>query len=679
MDLTFHISQDGKVPKRSYARGACERCRLRKKKCYHQKANRQSAFSTPQRPTTQFVQYSPATTRGSQSPRGVSASQRLPGAPAEPKLQSAQQPSQVHIDSQRNASQISQRDTSTHRFIGDLNPVVLFVDDGSMRLMRGRAHQQDVGVWLDGENEFIEKGENASHEERSSSNTRYQVSRSKRHSGCAGPLLPPRQTQEALINIYFHRIHPMLPLVHEEDFQMQFRNGTVSLYLVQAICLVASKERDAEPLLQLGDRTETIPPRKFSDLLYDDLCYAITMRLERKRMALIQTLALASLHTSRPKSFEDASLYLAQAIHHAHTVGLHFLKCGPERHEKPLVTLFWCLWSLDRWTAAIHGRPLVIHDRDLGQQLTDVIDLFDSPFRVWLSLASIMGEVMVVYRPMLDAPVDENKPEIPRFEELIAKCQAENIPLDQMLSFELAYHAIALLASRPWGLKAQPRSHALYLRQDLAVYRIATLIQMCAISQFAPLPTVAYSISLAFSISYKQLKRCQLLSAQHAAKKHLQTFYKSLEALSSMWWSAQVMTRLGQRALDGMQRLAGRTSQLAPPYKKGPIAAASSSCDACDVCSFHSEGSSVAVAEAAHDQQLFENEAVAMTDHQPLFDFGDLDDSGFNDFVADPIFQDIDDQLGNFLNITIPKCPSDSAFINPDTMWNPDEFDFSCH
>lgn len=34
MDLTFHISQDGKTPKRTYARGACERCRLRKVRWY---------------------------------------------------------------------------------------------------------------------------------------------------------------------------------------------------------------------------------------------------------------------------------------------------------------------------------------------------------------------------------------------------------------------------------------------------------------------------------------------------------------------------------------------------------------------------------------------------------------------------------------------------------------------
>ncbi|KAE8365744.1 hypothetical protein BDV27DRAFT_171432 [Aspergillus caelatus] len=435
MDLTFHISQDGKVPKRTYARGACEKCRLRKKKCYHQKTNRQSGFSTPLRPTTQFVQYAPAAARGSRSPIGVLASQQLPGEPAEPKLQSAPQSSQAHVESQKYTSQISRRDSCTHRFIGDLNPVVLFVDDGSTRLMRGRAHQRDVGVWLDRENEFIENGENYYHEEPSSSSSRYQTTRQKRHSGRPGALLPPRQTQEALINIYFRRIHPVLPLVHEEDFQAQLRNGTVSLYLVQAICLVASKERDAEPILRLGDRTETMSPCRFSNLLYEDLCHAITMRLERKRMALIQILALASLHASGPKSFEDASLYLAQAIHHAHTVGLHFLKCGPERHEKPLVTLFWCLWSLDRWIAAIHGRPLVIHDRDLGQQLTDVIDLFDGPFRIWLSLASILGEVMVVYRPTLDAPVDENKPEIPRFEELIAKCQAEDISLDQMCQY----------------------------------------------------------------------------------------------------------------------------------------------------------------------------------------------------------------------------------------------------
>ncbi|KAE8383159.1 hypothetical protein BDV26DRAFT_252225 [Aspergillus bertholletiae] len=678
MDLTFHVTQDGKVPKRAYARGACERCRLRKKKCYHEKTNKQSGLSTLLRPTTRFIQYSPAATPNSQPPFSGSALGQLPGGPAEPRLQGHEQSSHVLLESQKNSSQVSRRDTCTHRFIGDLNPVVLFVDSGSTRLLRGRAHQRDVGVWLDRENEFIGNGENTYHEEPRPSSSKSQMPRQKRHYGRTGVLLPPRQNQEALIKIYFHRIHPMLPLVHEEEFQEQFHNGTVSPYLLQAICLVASKERDAEPLLRLGDYTDTMSSCKFSNVLYDDLCHAITMRMERKRMALIQILALLSLHASGPKSFEDASLYLAQAIHHAQTVGLHFLKCGSAGHEKPLVTLFWCLWSLDRWMAAIHGRPLVIHDRDLGQSLSDVIDLFESPFRVWLSLASILGEVMVVYRPTLDAPVDENKPEIPRFEELVAKCQAEDIPLDQMLFFELAYHAIALLASRPWGLKAQPRSHALYLRQDLAVYRIATVIQMCAIGELAPLPTVAYSISLGFSISYKQLKRCQLPSTQYAAKKHLQTFYKSLEALSSTWWSAQVMTRLGQRALGGIQRVAGRTSQLAPSSKKGAIPTGSSSCEVCNIGPFHSVDSTEEVAEAAHDQQLPANETVAMADNQFLFDFEDLDSSGFDDFVADPMFQDIDDQLGNFLNINIPKCPSDSAFINPDTMWNPDEFDFSC-
>jgi hypothetical protein len=221
-------------------------------------------------------------------------------------------------------------------------------------------------------------------------------------------------------------------LLDEESFQVQFREGSVSPHLLQAICLAASKEPDAEPLLRIANRSGTLPLRKFSNLLYEDLSHAIALQKERQRVTLIQILAIASLHASGPKSFEDASMYLAQAIHHAHTVGLHLLKCAPSESEKPLVALFWCLWSLDRWNAAIHGRPLVINDRDLGQQLTDVIHLFGSPFRLWLSLASTMGEVMVVYRPTLDAPVDENKPEIPRFEELVEQCRGGDIPLDQL-------------------------------------------------------------------------------------------------------------------------------------------------------------------------------------------------------------------------------------------------------
>ncbi|KAF7594611.1 hypothetical protein BBP40_008878 [Aspergillus hancockii] len=612
MDLTFHISQDGKVPKRKYTRGACERCR-------HRKAKRQPESPLSLSRDDNFIQYSPNVSPGARSPVSASPSQRVSGGSGlrEQVLQSEQESSRLHMDSQQNGSQLSARTNSARRFIGDLNPVVLFVDDASTRLLRGRANQRDCGEWLDDGNELLGQGENSSRDELSSDSAKYQHLLQRRHSRRTRALLPPRQSQNALVNIYFRRIHPILPLIDEHDFRAQLREDNVSPHLLQAICLVSSKEQDAEPFLRLANRSETLSLRKFSHLLYEDLSHAIAIHMERKRMTLIQILALLSLHASGSTSFENTSIYLAQAIHHAQTLGLHLPRCAPAGNDKHSVMLFWCLWSLDRWSAALHGRPLVIHDIDLGQQVTDVIHLFDSPFRLWLSLASIIDEVMVVYRPAVYGPVDENKPEIPRFEEVVENCRARDIPLDAMC----------------------------------------------------------------FSVAYKQLKRCQLPSTQYNAKQHLHAFYKCLETLSPIWWSAQVMTRLGRRAFGGMQRVAESTNQLSVPntsHRKGYMGVPPSDSGACNRNSttvLQPEDCLPEEVEAARDQPLSTNEPVPIADNHLSWEFADLGSGGFGDYTEDPMFQDIDDLLGNFLNINVPKCPSNSTYINPDTTWIPEELD----
>lgn len=313
--------------------------------------------------------------------------------------------------------------------MGDLNPVIFFVDNNNNRLISGRANQRDVGIWLDKEDELLVSGAESYAEDLTLGNTGHNQTGGQHVRRSV--LLPSRQSQEALVGIYLRRIHPILPLIDEHYFQRQFREGSASPYLVQAICLAASKDHEAESFLRLPN-TGRLGLSEFSNLLYNDLSQAVSFKLERKRVILIQILALLSLHVPGPRSFEDASLYLAQAIHHAHTMGLHLTSPGPVQDRKPAIALFWSLWALDRYTAAIQGRPLVIHDRDLGQQLVDILPLFEPPFRVILSLASALADVFVVYRPALEGPIDSHKPEIPRFEEIVDRCEAWNIPLDKI-------------------------------------------------------------------------------------------------------------------------------------------------------------------------------------------------------------------------------------------------------
>ncbi|KAH8432013.1 fungal specific transcription factor domain-containing protein [Aspergillus melleus] len=633
MEVKFHISQDGRVPKRKYAKAACDACRRRK--CCHEKKKR-----SPATPSVNL--------EDNDASYSLQPSTRAPVSTEEPQRQT-QAPRFPVEQRQSSQPECSSRLLQADRFIGDLNPVVFFVDDTNTRLMGGRAHQKDVGVWLDRDNDLVSGGE--PHAENLSSESSSHHTRGQRGNTRRAVLLPPRQSQEALVDIYLRRIYPILPLIDEHDFQQQFKEGCASPYLIQVICLAASKDHEAEPYLRLAN-TDILSRGEFGNLLYDELSQVIALRLERKRTTLIQILALLSLHVPGSRSFEDSSLYLAQAIHHAQSMGIHMTR-GPAQERKPAIALFWSLWALDRYTAAIQGRPLVIHDRDLGQRLADVIALFEAPFRVFLSLASVLADVFVVYRPALEAPIDSDKPEIPRFEDIIDRCGAWNIPPDTILSLEFVYLAIALLSSRPWVLKDQPKSNSLYVRQDLAVYRMVSLIQICDSAQLLPLPIVSYAISLGFCVAYKQIKRCQLLSTQLTAKQHLQALYKSLEALSPTWWSAQAMTQLGRRALSEVQRTTEKINEL--PGRNRPS-------DPVPLAEYIN--TPVPPGSPASDPVTG---MVARTEQ--AVDLADMEDDAFSYFSGNTSL-DIDSLLGNLLNITVPTCPTNPSFTDFDLSWD---------
>lgn len=71
---------------------------------------------------------------------------------------------------------------------------------------------------------------------------------------------------------------------------------------------------------------------------------------------------------------------------------------------------------------------------------------------------------------------------------------------------------------------------------------------------FSPLPISAYTLSLAFSITYRQLQRAKLTNHQLLARDNLSIFHQSLQSLSSTWWLAAVMMHVGKQALESSQR-----------------------------------------------------------------------------------------------------------------------------
>ena len=237
-------------------------------------------------------------------------------------------------------------------------------------------------------------------------------------------ILPPRKSQDALLDIYFAYVHPLLPLVDKDLFLEQYSQGREPRLLMQAICIVASKHAKAAKLLCLGDDPQPLSPREFSQRLYQAVIVGIEAKLEKNRVVLIQVLALISLHCEGPDGAEQASMHLAQAIHHAHTFGLQFghqWRNQSSESQGNLEDVFWCLWSLDKINACMNGRPLLMHDRDNSlRQLPTDPEKRSSPFGIWLQISEMLDKVIDYYRPgSRSADETGREDDFLRFEEMV--------------------------------------------------------------------------------------------------------------------------------------------------------------------------------------------------------------------------------------------------------------------
>ncbi|KOS47700.1 hypothetical protein ACN38_g1328 [Penicillium nordicum] len=539
MELTFLINRDGTNTKRGHARRACNSCRHKKKRCYHNIPEEQLADGTSspkissltgrQSPVSQTSRRDAAVRDRSASPRG----ERANGSSLHNLVQ---QRAEFIAPDTGPAAEVDQE---SRRFACDSHPVATLMEQNESRLKEGRSQKGDVGAWLGVEESSVDQGETPVSSSRTPLGTHV-------HPDC----LPPKDCEEALVDIYFRRIHPLLPLFDEDSVRNQHRAGRLPLRLVQAICLIAAKDQGAVPFLCLGPNSNPLPLQKFSTILYTDAMQNISRRPEKKVLA-IQILALLSLHEWGSTGSEDCSLNLAQAIHHAQTMGLHLLRPDQNSGTSPR-GLFWCLWSLDRWNAAMDGRPLMIHDGDLSQRVDDVVSTFQSPFRVWLRIADKLGEVMNFYRPIMKG-MDQSELDLPSFEDIVEHCEAWDMPPYLLESLELVYHSVIILSTHSSGLQGRSRPRASKIRQSHSILTIASLSYNHDIREFLPFPMIGYTISLVFSVTYKQLRESRLPSARHTAISQIRLFHHCLKKMGTTWWSAAVMTRLGQRVLNNIQ------------------------------------------------------------------------------------------------------------------------------
>ncbi|KAJ9623205.1 hypothetical protein H2203_006142 [Taxawa tesnikishii (nom. ined.)] len=324
--------------------------------------------------------------------------------------------------------------------------------------------------------------------------------------------------------------------------------------LRQAVCLAASRDPAASSSLQLREISHILAPKEFARILRSELVSLLQSGCSRDRASRIRALALLSLYAEGDEGAEEASLCLAQAIHLAHTVGIHLGRAHADRQSKDLDNLFWSLWSLDKLNAAMHGRPQMMNERDVGLKLEDAYKSNEPAFCIWLKLSELLAKVVRLYSPTAGPEDTEWADSLVSFEEVVEEHQGWGVEPDLLTSLEIYYHALAVLSCRTRSVKDVILSGPSHLRRTVSVTQIVALASH-ATHGLVPLPMIPWAVSLCLSVSYQQFRTSKQAIKKELAKEQLERCVTLLEGMANVWWSARQSAKVGRKVLQEIGKM----------------------------------------------------------------------------------------------------------------------------
>ena len=371
----------------------------------------------------------------------------------------------------------------------------------------------------------------------------------------------PKDTQDAMITTYISCIDGLIPILNGGNLLRDYTGGNISIFLVQAICLVTCKIPEVDQFLRLYEDGPLLDPIPFSRSLHIGLDAAMKADLEPDRMTKVQILTLMHLHNDGPGGIEESSQHLSQAIHDAWTAGLHIQTPGRTPTDEASL-LWWMIWTLDRINACIGGRPIMIADRDIDLARPPLSVNTRAPITVWLRLGDLLDQIIDFYRPTADPDSSGWEAEFPSWNSMLEDIDLEGTLDSHLTVLELCYNVIAILSCR----NASP-NHASYNRRILAANRIESLLSHPTTAHpdtptplaISPIPLVPYAIGLSLTVAYRGLRDHSSDHSRTASA--LSARCEMLESLSSRWWTADAMAKLGRKALKSMQNPVGLKRQ----------------------------------------------------------------------------------------------------------------------
>jgi hypothetical protein len=230
-----------------------------------------------------------------------------------------------------------------------------------------------------------------------------------------------------LSKIYFDRIHPIFPVIDRDSYYARDLDDPARILLQQGICLAASKDFAAKKDLFLTGAGLTLNCREFGNRLLGAMRISIEFEFVTNRLVLIQVLALMSQFIDGSDGGDMSSQLCGRAVNYIHSLGLHIKPQCEDERDKYRKTLLSCIWAIDRMNAAIHGRPVLMHERDMMTDLDQCFEQQQPSFRLFLEVIVLLDKVIELYRPSSGCSAAALDANFPSFEDIVIRCEATQI------------------------------------------------------------------------------------------------------------------------------------------------------------------------------------------------------------------------------------------------------------
>ncbi|CAM1508709.1 Fc.00g055570.m01.CDS01 [Cosmosporella sp. VM-42] len=551
--MNFTFNADGSdITRPRRARKACLECRRRKERCY----TRLSPFNQRQDACLRCQKREIVCSHGTPRPLRASPPESQDQSYKTASATRSQSPTSVAtdlgIDANTDQSTASEtRIPQTTRFIGHLNPEAHLLAKTRPSSPNSCQDQEKdhLGIWC---RDQVAGSVGDPRTVAANSLERYlNVIREFE--------IPDENVCAALCNIYFSSIHQFIPIVDEKAFRYNLSQLKLSIPLLLAVLLAASRDHQAQRYLwftgSAGER-QLLQPREFSQRIYTHLASLLKAEAETDKMTLIQVHSLMSLHCEGPEGNEIASLNLLTAIHYLQVLGIHLPRADETDKSGRTSTVFWCV--CDRLNAAYNGRPTIIHERDMANKPSfECLNAHDrkvlAPFIVWLKITNLLDKTISYYRPIEEPTSTGWEIGFPSFDEILS---GEDLEMEPRLMhvLEIYYHAVAILTSRFRDWNPVTASNASSIRQALSTLRMLQIAEDLSLDELPALPIIPYTMTLCLTVAYRQCRQSVSTTADRATR-HLTTAYTILESLASQWWMAEAMSKLGKRAMEKTRKV----------------------------------------------------------------------------------------------------------------------------